>query len=452
MGSNVAINVFIILTVCSIHYIDLGQSQTLQNAKDLLSDKLEGYNANLRPVANQSEPLMLYVGFELLSLIDVDEATQTVTVNAMVDLRWTDVSMVWNPADYGGLSNIFAKNDQFWTPSLVLTTTNEKLHKFGESWLGVRYYPNGDAFFIPGEICATLCTMDITYFPFDQHTCNLYFTPWGSFSHEIAMSHTSDVVGLSYFYPNGAWELVDSATKVEVIGFTTNFIVKLVIRRLPRYVTINIIIPLICLSFLNMLVFLIPTDSGERISFCITLLLSIAVFLTIVSADLPKTSTPMSMFCYYLLGILFMSTFITIAVIFSLRIYYTDESKPINEYWKRLVSLLRLQCFENKCEINHGDCEVKTGRKIDNVQPVITDQSLAKNRNGVKFNTKLNSNHENHVLEERESGSPGKDDRMCWKDVSVAFDKICFVFFLITLVAATSSLFCVLLTGAQERK
>ncbi|KAH3851022.1 hypothetical protein DPMN_093549 [Dreissena polymorpha] len=76
------------------------------------------------------------------------------------------------------------------------------------------------------------------------------------------------------------------------------------------------------MSALNILVYLIPTECGERISFCLAELLSIAVFLTLVGDNLPKNSNPMSLFSYYLVSVLVISVAITLAVICSLHVYY----------------------------------------------------------------------------------------------------------------------------------
>ena len=53
---------------------------------------------------------------------------------------------------------------------------------------------------------------------------------------------------------------------------------------------LNIILPCIMLSILQLCVFLAPPPSGEKISLSITVLLSFTVFLLIVSESMPQTS------------------------------------------------------------------------------------------------------------------------------------------------------------------
>ncbi|XP_060559571.1 5-hydroxytryptamine receptor 3A-like [Ruditapes philippinarum] len=87
--------------------------------------------------------------------------------------------------------------------------------------------------------------------------------------------------------------------------------------------------PIIFLAYLNNVVFVIPAECGERISYSITVLLAIAVYLTIVGDNLPKTSFPMAYFSYYLLALLITSICITLATIFNLRIYHYTTSDPV---------------------------------------------------------------------------------------------------------------------------
>ncbi|XP_055954375.1 neuronal acetylcholine receptor subunit alpha-7-like [Patella vulgata] len=54
--------------------------------------------------------------------------------------------------------------------------------------------------------------------------------------------------------------------------------------------SLNIILPVLFLSFMGALVFMLPADAGEKISLAITILLAYIVFLTIVSESMPQTS------------------------------------------------------------------------------------------------------------------------------------------------------------------
>lgn len=64
----------------------------------------------------------------------------------------------------------------------------------------------------------------------------------------------------------------------------------MVIRRRPLFYTINLLLPSIFLMVMDIVGFYLPPNSGERVSFKITLLLGYSVFLIIVSDTLPATA------------------------------------------------------------------------------------------------------------------------------------------------------------------
>jgi ABC-type polysaccharide/polyol phosphate export permease len=71
------------------------------------------------------------------------------------------------------------------------------------------------------------------------------------------------------------------------------------------------------------LVFLLPVESGERTSFSFTLLLTLIVFMTMVSDRLPS-SNDISIFNMYLLHQLMCSMCITSLTVFSIHLLYKD--------------------------------------------------------------------------------------------------------------------------------
>ena len=62
------------------------------------------------------------------------------------------------------------------------------------------------------------------------------------------------------------------------------------LERKSQYTIINVLIPIILLSIMDLLVFWLPPESGEKVSLGITVLLSFSVFLLVVDERLPRTS------------------------------------------------------------------------------------------------------------------------------------------------------------------
>ena len=62
------------------------------------------------------------------------------------------------------------------------------------------------------------------------------------------------------------------------------------IQRKPLYYLYNLILPCVLLTFCGVLVFMLPPDSGEKVSMSMTMLLSSSVFLLMIAESMPVQS------------------------------------------------------------------------------------------------------------------------------------------------------------------
>ncbi len=62
------------------------------------------------------------------------------------------------------------------------------------------------------------------------------------------------------------------------------------LKRRPLYFFLYLIFPVIALVLLSLLVFKIPAQCGERVGFAVTILLTMGVYLVVISNDLPQTA------------------------------------------------------------------------------------------------------------------------------------------------------------------
>ena len=162
---------------------------------------------------------------------------------------------------------------------------------------------------------------------------------WGYYSNEVLLTTPSDGIDQRYYPGNGAWELDSAIATTEDSSVpTVQFTFK--IRRFSKFAVVNVLIPIIALTVLNLFAFFIPPASGEKLSYCITVLLALAVFLSIVADHLPGNSNNMASLCYYLMFVLMISTLICVSSLLSIVFYHMAE-KGVPQIWlRRTVSKL----------------------------------------------------------------------------------------------------------------
>ena len=104
--------------------------------------------------------------------------------------------------------------------------------------------------------------------------------------------------------PNEQWTLTEywiQTTLSNVTGAqyqTLSFVFRM--KRKSTYVIVNFLFPCIGMVGMELLVFWLPSESGEKISLAITLLLAQTVYQLIMQGDMPRSSDRVPLISKYL--------------------------------------------------------------------------------------------------------------------------------------------------------
>ncbi|XP_066935795.1 CHRNA7-FAM7A fusion protein-like [Clytia hemisphaerica] len=109
----------------------------------------------------------------------------------------------------------------------------------------------------------------------------------------------------------------------------------IVIARRSLFYLCNLIFPMTVIGMLTMLSFLLPAESGERISLAITLLLAMTVFMLVVADIIPATSDVIP-----LVGIFFSASMIEMVIMivvlcYIMRLYHKGPNDPPMPLWMK---------------------------------------------------------------------------------------------------------------------
>ena len=297
-------------------------SETQERMSSLYSDLLNKYNTNTVP-RNNMEPIKVNITFNLMSLIRFDETEETLLSAAWLSMSWQDHFLTWpeNP-EYENITDIYLTQKEIWKPDIVIINTVEDYELLGSDDRLVEVTSEGDILWEPGHRFKTACSPNINHYPFDTQECILKFSTWTHVSSVVILQTDVDEIFLDEFEENGEWEIISSSAKCTVLDAgdysIPQFLVTLTLKRRRTYYVLTVCIPIIVLSFLNCLVYLLPPESGEKMSFCLTTLLTYMVYISFLSNSLPKTSKTTSYLLVYLslmIGLSFLSVLNSVIVL-----------------------------------------------------------------------------------------------------------------------------------------
>jgi hypothetical protein len=263
---------------------------------------LAQYDPHARPVTNLREPTVpVSIGIALLTVSDVNPVEGSWVASIWLRATWTDPYLAWDPADWGGVSELdfHPERGELWVPDISFYNQRENA-VWSEKAAYV--YSSGFIFYSRPAVVKMSCTQDLTKFPFDTQKCGFHIGTWNDHGHEIR------------FQPNGidmssGWT-PNQEYKVEPIAIWSEskfypccnepwpeLFASVSLQRHPDFYIYNLIIPTICVTFLGTLQFYIPTSgaSVDRMGLPAALLLTLIAITFLVSEDAPKTSEQTSL-------------------------------------------------------------------------------------------------------------------------------------------------------------
>lgn len=116
-----------------------------------------------------------------------------------------------------------------------------------------------------------------------------------------------------------------------------DIIFNITLRRKTLFYTVNLIIPCVGISFLSILVFYLPSDSGEKVSLSISILLSLTVFFLLLVEIIPPTSITVPLLGKYLL---FTMLLCTLSVVITIAVLNVNFRSPVTHKlapWVRII-------------------------------------------------------------------------------------------------------------------
>lgn len=339
-----------------------------KDANRLFEDLLADYNKLVRPVENNSETLVVHFKLKLSQLLDVHEKNQIMTTNVWLQHSWVDYKLQWNPVDYGGVDVLYIPPEMIWLPDIVLYNNADGNYQV-TIMTKAKLSSNGTVEWAPPAIYKSMCQIDVEWFPFDAQTCEMKFGSWTYGGLEVDLKHkdahkqreesetvqaldgemvetvwiVDDGIDLSEYYPSVEWDILRVPGKRHEKRYTCcdspfiDLTYEIHLRRKTLFYTVNLIFPSVGISFLTALVFYLPSDGGEKISLCISILISLTVFFLLLVEMIPSTSLVIPLIGKYLLFTMVLVTLSVVVTVITLNVHYRSPTTHTMPNWVRKI-------------------------------------------------------------------------------------------------------------------
>ncbi|KAK5908868.1 hypothetical protein CgunFtcFv8_016890 [Champsocephalus gunnari] len=405
----------------------------------LVKDLFVGYNKVVRPVEHFSDAVVVTVGLQLIQLISVDEVNQIVTSNVRLKQRWLDVNLKWNPADYGGIRKIRVPSADIWKPDLVLYNNADGDFAIIQ-FTKVLLEHTGIIIWNPPAIFKSYCEIIVLHFPFDLQNCSMKLGTWTYDGLLVVINQDSDRPDLSNFMESGEWVLKDYRSWKHWVYYTCcpdtpylDITYHFLMLRLPLYFIVNVIIPCMLFSFLTGLVFYLPTDSGEKMTLSISVLLSLTVFLLVIVELIPSTSSAVPLIGKYML---FTMVFVIASIIITVIVINTHHRSPSTHTMPNWIRKVFIETIPNMMFFSTMK---RPGQEIRQKRSFPTDMDIS----DISGNLEVRSAIEGvkYIAETMRADEESNNAAEEWKFVAMVLDHILLCVFMAVCIIGTLAVF-----------
>ncbi|XP_075432160.1 neuronal acetylcholine receptor subunit beta-4 isoform X1 [Ascaphus truei] len=429
------------------------------------------YNKLIRPAFNNTQRVSIVLQVSLAQLISVNEREQIMTTNVWLKQEWADYRLTWDPAEYDGIRKLRIPSQQIWLPDIVLYNNADGTYEVS-LFTNAIVQNNGSIAWLPPAIYKSACKIEVKHFPFDQQNCTMKFRSWTYDYTEIDLVLKTGWASMDDFTPSGEWDIIDLPGRRRVnpldrtyVDITYDFIIK----RKPLFYTINLIIPCILITSLAILVFYLPSDCGQKMTLCISVLLALTVFLLLISKIVPPTSLDVPLIGKYLMFTMVLVTFSIVTSVCVLNVHHRSPSTHTMPLWVKNCFLVRLPVFlfMKRPEYNSVSQKLHIRRRNMQLQSVRNSNNLVSASTSKQYDAKISDKPEhlrNQEFRHRSSRklSPGVQEAMegvsfiadhmksddedqsiieDWKYVAMVVDRLFLWIFIIVCVVGTVGLF-----------
>ncbi|XP_071944268.1 acetylcholine receptor subunit alpha-1-A-like [Antedon mediterranea] len=455
------------------------QSLATNTESQLIRDLLDKYiEPSTRPVRDHTHNVTVTIRLLVSQVIEINEKRQEITVSGWFKMLWKDEFMVWDPNDYNNITEIFVEQSALWLPDVTLHNNVDGEFEQIKKSLHLRVNNDGTVHLGTPMIVKSFCKMYLKYFPSDEQKCALEFEHWNYHAkQQDLIPETGSESQQTEFNPNGAWSLKDVSVQYIPEKYNccpepfSKVVFTIILKRRERFFVEIILLPCCLLSILTMFVFLLPPESGEKMSFGVSTLLSILLFQQMISDALPPSadSTPILQIYFTMLTCMSCISIVHVCSAVLLNIYNRNQPEDIPKwlasilfgkvgkaigrktsayYYNEHIFQKEMDTGNENTAYSNSDASVYSGRSISITQfderiKYISDPAINSTPEELKLILNELRLHSNEYKKEELNNSKKEN----WRNVAILVDRLLFIVLFIVVVIVTITVTLLIISG-----
>ncbi|KAH3750824.1 hypothetical protein DPMN_185359 [Dreissena polymorpha] len=224
-----------------------------------------------------------------------EKENQIFGASGRIIVTWMDERLAWDQATYDGIDSVFLRSSQIWKPELALDSLVEDQNTLTDDSSNVRCESTGKVVWQQWRNFKLYCMVRNDYFPGEKQDCSLDVIVMNYNISEVSLGFLDIAIDIVYMREVADFEVTETNKGSSTVAVKVDNETSFEYPQIKFVITIQrvykdggaFLIPLVITMFLIPLTFLIPFDSGERLSYILSIYLSLTFMMTVLLDELP---------------------------------------------------------------------------------------------------------------------------------------------------------------------
>lgn len=153
---------------------------------------------------------------------------------------------------------------------VLFFSADTRLEEQREALVVVDY--NGTTLWMPQAILKSTCSIDITYFPFDNQKCTLKFGSWTYSGNKLDLRFmNTEEFQMADYMPSHEWDILESSAVRNRVDYDCcpdyylDLTYTLRMKRKVAFYSFILVLPCALLSLLTLVIFWVPPESPAKL-------------------------------------------------------------------------------------------------------------------------------------------------------------------------------------------
>ncbi|CAL1529305.1 unnamed protein product, partial [Lymnaea stagnalis] len=311
--------------------------------------------------------------FEPFQIISVNELSQAVALSSLITFEWFLLGCQWNTSEYNDIATVDVDTSIMWTPVITNPKSMDQTQVTMTNTASVT--ADGKVTVRSPSRVITACHLNLEKYPFDAHHCTIPFLSVAKIDVYPQVVEPQSYLLETYFSTSAEWRLLEhscTAKEAESMNIVYTECTIYMERRSAFYVA-TLVFPIGLMSFMTLLVFCIPPDSGEKMSFVISIFVSMTVFINFVVDVIPRSMDRFPRILQLIVAVIIKIAVTTAATAYVLQKHRREKRKDF-EHECRACKDSRVPTPEKPLEGEFETPKKKFMEDVDGIESVILEK------------------------------------------------------------------------------